>query len=181
MKRIVQQLFALVCIVANLAKPVMSTRKETSTATNDTTIDTTNHTTTTTSVFTRNVTTSAAFDTPSTTTTATTVVVGCGGVAHCINNNNHCSDCLAAINASSGYPHSVTEYYQLSITAQQNLFVVFFETLVSTTSCWTNSTPESTLRQALIELTEPTCVDTYGMPVNMCLLVEYACYVNPDC
>ena len=116
-----------------------------------------------------------------TTTTSTTANAGCGGVTRCLN-HTHCAKCLEAINATAGFAHSLASFYNFESAAFREYTVAFFQTLQSTVSCSTSTTPPSILHPALEELDGVnSCIVEYRMITGNCILPEYACFADPDC
>jgi hypothetical protein len=118
----------------------------------------------------------------STTTTSTTPRPqnSCDAVKQCVD-DPQCAGCIAAVNASAGFPHSLAEYFSPGALAGRAYQAPFFAHLVSTASCATNATLPGIIHPALQELATPRCSDAYGMAVGNCLVAEYACFADPDC
>ena len=129
----------------------------------------------------RPATSTATTGTSTTTTSTSTAHAGCGGVVRC-HNHTHCAQCLEAINATTGFPHTEASYYSIGNAASRAYNVRFFRALVSTASCSANATPPSILHAALQELSDGiSCAEVYGMFFGYCLVAEYTCFVDPDC
>ena len=108
----------------------------------------------------------------STSTTTSAGIYSCGGVMWCLN-ETQCARCLSAINATPGFPHTISEYHSKNPAAIAALDVGFFETLLSTASCSTDATPPGILYPALQELDESdSCMDAHGIVVGDCLLAK---------
>jgi serine/threonine protein kinase len=123
-----------------------------------------------------------ATTTTTTTTSTTNAGVRCGGVVHCLHeNDSQCAQCLEAINATAGFPHTNAEYDSFSVGALGAYNVGFFRALQSTASCSTNATLPNIIQQALQELSHSRDDEGNGMIVDACLVHEYACFVDPDC
>ena len=112
-----------------------------------------------------------------TTSTTTTTSAGsdstCGGVTRCLN-DTQCARCLLAINTTRGFAHTPAEYVSMTVAEARVHNMGFYEKLLSTASCSTNTTPPTILHPALLELSASSCGDAHGMVTGECILAEYA-------
>jgi hypothetical protein len=86
-------------------------------------------------------------------TTTTAAFGGCGGVTRCLDHTD-CAQCLEAINATSGFPHTLAQFYSLDTSAYRANDVALFRGFQSTASCSTSATPPGILNPALQELND---------------------------
>jgi len=115
------------------------------------------------------------------TTTTTPHAQECGGVLRCVNDTN-CAACLAAINATASFPHTIADFLTLKPSIYRAYQIQFLSALAANASCSTNTTPPHLLRPAMQELGDvASCIDAHGMLFNNCLLAEYACFADHDC
>lgn len=82
---------------------------------------------------------------------ATAEIAGCAAVSQCLD-HSECAQCLSAVNATAGFSHTYTEFYDHDHAATRALYVGVFQTLVSTASCSPSSTSPALLYAALQEL-----------------------------
>jgi hypothetical protein len=79
------------------------------------------------------------------------------------------------------YTHTQAAYDSAD-AALRSYHVGFFRALQSTAPCSTRATPPGILYPALQELSDsPSCQVVHGMVVGDCVIVEYACFADPDC
>lgn len=89
-------------------------------------------------------------------------------------NDTQCSRCMSAMNATRGFPHTISEYSSMNLAEIRAYHVGFFETLLSTAACSTNATPPGILQAALQELDNSHSFnDALRMVIDTCALVEY--------
>ena len=126
-------------------------------------------------------TTSEHSSTLTTTTMSTTVLMSreCSNVTWCLA-DHHCAQCLAAINASVGFPHTLKENYQPTVKPTWYAIAALHE-MLTTPSC--SMTPPTVLRAALTALTQypATCGVHYGMTMRWCIIHEYVATVACCC
>jgi hypothetical protein len=115
----------------------------------------------------------------SSTTTAgphTTPSEYCTAMALCLEDDS-CSRCLAALNASNGV-HTNVAWRMLS-GAEGEYEKSFYRALVSTSACLASM---GTLQPALEELgSSDACSAEFSMVVGACFLAEVSCFLNADC
>ena len=89
----------------------------------------------------------------------------CAGVVQCLR-HSQCAQCLSAVNATAGVPHTYAEFYDHGNAGTREFHVGFFQTLRSTASCSASATPSSILNPALQELSNfsSPCNDAYVDP-----------------
>jgi len=110
--------------------------------------------------------------TTTTGTSTTTAGVGCGGVTRCLDHTD-CAQCLEAINATSGFPHTLAQFYSIDTSTYRANDVALFRGFQLTASCSTSATPPGILHPALQELNdEVSCDHAHGMVVGTCLVTR---------
>lgn len=114
---------------------------------------------------------------PSMSTTVSTTSYGldsCDGVTRCLN-DTHCAQCISAINATRGFVHTEAQFLSMrqSVAELREYELDFFDTLLSTSSCWSNTTSHGILFPALQELGNSFCVGAHGMYTDTCSIAEY--------